>query len=215
MRDKCTCVYWDPFGYACSCNPDLWWQFQRRAVRPPVHLQWQDFLLLHDGRTAGWTPLVQHNFQLWARPEIFFLYRPYWWVSQGKTQQWGNPISGSVYIGWQAGRSRLHVRSTTFVSSGPKRHGTSFRVKDPPKFPSHLGKWHQGKSPPVHLFLTHWDHYVIKDAYMRKSVGTPTGLKMTQEAGLHALAFVLAKTMTYSKRPFNLFGWKNESKKWI
>lgn len=124
-------------------------------------------------------------------------------------------FSGSVYIGRQAGRSRLHMRSTTFVSSGPERHGTSFIVKDPPKFPSHLGKWHQGKSPPVHLFLTHWDHYVIKDACMRKSVGTPTGLKMTQEAGWNALAFVLAKTVIYSKWPFNLFGWKNESKKWI
>ena len=40
---------------------------------------------------------------------------------------------------------------------------------------------------------------MIKDACMRKSVGSHTGLKMTQEAGRNALAFVLAKTVIYSK----------------
>lgn len=44
--------------------------------------------------------------------------------------------------------SRLHVRSTTFVSSGPKRHGTSFTVppKILPSLPVVLGNDTKGKA---------------------------------------------------------------------
>lgn len=88
--------------------------------------------------------------------------------------------------------SRLHLKSTTFVSSGPRGRGTNFTVKDPLKFPSRLGKWHQRKSPPVHLFLTHWDHCVIKDACMGKSVGNPTGWRLhRRQAWVRLLLFWL------------------------
>lgn len=146
--DKCNYVYWDPFGYACSYNPDLRWQLQRRAVRPPVHLQWQDFLLLHDRRAAGWTPLVQHNFQLWARPEIFFLYRPYWWVSQGETQVRKPHFSCSVFIGWQAGRSFQGYtwKVPPLCRLDPGDMGLTSQLKILPSFPVVLGNDTKGKA---------------------------------------------------------------------
>lgn len=59
-----TTVLTETLGCTCSCDPDLWWQFQRGALCSPVHLQWPDLLLLHRRRTAGWASLVQHNFKL-------------------------------------------------------------------------------------------------------------------------------------------------------
>lgn len=103
VGDKCCCIYWDHFGSDCSYNPDLWWQFKWGALRPTIHLQRQDFLLLHHRRATGWTSLVQHNFQLWARPEIFFLYRSYWWVSQGKNKTMRKPhFSCPIFTSQQA-----------------------------------------------------------------------------------------------------------------
>ena len=90
-------------------------------------------------------------------------------------------FSCSVFIGRQSGRSfqgyTWEVPPVCYLDPRDM-DGTNFTVKDPPNFHSRLGKWHQGKSPPVHLFLTHWDHYVIKDACIGKSVGTPPGWRL-------------------------------------
>ena len=197
MGDKCSSIYWDPFGCACSRNPNLRWQFKRGAVCLTIHLQRQDFLLLHHRRATGWTSLVQHNFQLWARPEIFLLYRPYWWVSQEEsTAVRKTHFSRPIFICQPSGHSSWgRRRRITFVQSGPRRHEANLAAEDPSMFPRTLGKWHRGESPPVQLFLTHWDYDVIKDTGILTSVGNPPALKNTQDECLSASASLLVNTM--------------------
>lgn len=180
---------------ARSCNPNIRWQFKWGAMCLTIHLQWQNFLLLHHRRTAGWASLVQHNFQLWDRPEIFFLYRPYRWVSQGKNTAVRKThfsmryfyLQQSSHFSWGC------VRNTAFVELGPQRHGANLAAEDPSMFPRTLGEWQQGRSPPVQLFLTHWDYDVIKDIYILKSAGSPTGLQKTHDGRLMLLFLFWSK----------------------
>lgn len=113
-----------------------------------------DFLLLHDRRAAGWTPLVQHNFQLWARPEIYSFCTDHTGeyprgVIMRKT------LSCSVFIEGKLGVLLLpHFESTTFVSSDPGTWGLTSQLKILSSFPVVLEMTPKEKPSGAFIFNT-------------------------------------------------------------
>lgn len=134
------------------------WQLQWRAKGPPVHLQWQDFLLLHDRRAAGWTPLVQHNFH-YEQDQKYSFVQTILVSIPGETQV-RNPISHALFLlagSWRP-LSRLIWKVPTLCRLDPGDAGPTFTVKDPlQKFPCNaLGNDTKGKLLRC-IYFWHWD----------------------------------------------------------
>lgn len=114
----------------------------------------------------------------YEQTEIFFLYRPYWWVSQRGNTSEKTPFLMLCFY-WLASWAFPFKTCLEKVppSCQTRRRGTNFTVRSSQVF-IRLGKWHQGKALRLHLFFDLWDHCVIKDACMGKSVGNPTGWRL-------------------------------------